>query len=124
MFAIGTRRVLPGFIFDYAVAGRIRLDGPRGRRLKRKSVAGPGRPERLFGAWGVPFMRPVVRETCLEGLTARRGKVRDVYDLGDRILIVATDRISAYDVVMPTGIPDKGRILRNSACGGSSTWRT
>jgi len=56
-------------------------------------------------------MRPVVRETRLEGLTARRGKVRDVYDLGDRILIVATDRISAYDVVMPTGIPDKGRIL-------------
>src|SRR6478752_5565070 len=41
----------------------------------------------------------------------RRGKVRDVYDLGDRLLIVATDRISAYDVVMPNGIPDKGRIL-------------
>ncbi|MCX5649056.1 MAG: phosphoribosylaminoimidazolesuccinocarboxamide synthase [Planctomycetota bacterium] len=56
-------------------------------------------------------MRPVVRETRLEGLTARRGKVRDVYDLGKRILIVATDRISAYDVVMPTGIPDKGRVL-------------
>ena len=41
----------------------------------------------------------------------RRGKVRDVYDLGDRLLIVATDRISAYDVVMPNGIPDKGKIL-------------
>ncbi len=41
----------------------------------------------------------------------RRGKVRDVYDLGDRLLIVATDRLSAYDVVLPTGIPDKGRIL-------------
>src|SRR5437868_3836035 len=41
----------------------------------------------------------------------RRGKVRDVYDLGDRLLIVATDRISAFDWVMPDGIPDKGRIL-------------
>ena len=41
----------------------------------------------------------------------RRGKVRDVYDLGNRLLIVATDRISAFDCVMPEGIPDKGRIL-------------
>ncbi len=40
-----------------------------------------------------------------------RGKVRDVYDLGDRLLIVATDRISAFDCVMPNGIPDKGKIL-------------
>lgn len=41
----------------------------------------------------------------------KRGKVRDVYDLGDRLLLVATDRISAFDVVFPTPIPDKGRIL-------------
>ena len=41
----------------------------------------------------------------------RRGKVRDVYDLGDRLLIVATDRLSAFDVVLPTPIPDKGRVL-------------
>src|SRR5438067_4878531 len=41
----------------------------------------------------------------------RRGKVRDVYDVGDELLIVATDRISAFDVIMPNGIPDKGRIL-------------
>jgi len=41
----------------------------------------------------------------------RRGKVRDVYDLGDALLIVATDRISAFDCVMPNGIPDKGKIL-------------
>jgi phosphoribosylaminoimidazole-succinocarboxamide synthase len=41
----------------------------------------------------------------------RRGKVRDVYDLGDRLLLVATDRISAYDWVLPNGIPDKGRVL-------------
>ncbi|MBE3070435.1 MAG: phosphoribosylaminoimidazolesuccinocarboxamide synthase [Acidobacteria bacterium] len=62
-------------------------------------------------------MTEVVRETRLEGLEVRRGKVRDVYDLGDRLLIVATDRISAYDVVMPNGIPDKGRLLT-----GLSLW--
>ncbi|MBO8143412.1 MAG: phosphoribosylaminoimidazolesuccinocarboxamide synthase [Thermodesulfobacterium sp.] len=41
----------------------------------------------------------------------KRGKVRDIYDLGDALLIVATDRISAFDVVLPTPIPDKGKIL-------------
>jgi phosphoribosylaminoimidazole-succinocarboxamide synthase len=41
----------------------------------------------------------------------RRGKVRDIYDLGDRLVIVATDRISAFDWVLPTAIPDKGRVL-------------
>jgi phosphoribosylaminoimidazole-succinocarboxamide synthase len=41
----------------------------------------------------------------------RRGKVRDVYDLGDKLLIVSTDRISAFDVVLPCGIPDKGKVL-------------
>ncbi len=41
----------------------------------------------------------------------KRGKVRDIYDLGDKLLIVATDRISAFDVVLPTPIPDKGKIL-------------
>jgi phosphoribosylaminoimidazole-succinocarboxamide synthase len=45
----------------------------------------------------------------------RRGKVRDVYDLGAQLLIVATDRISAFDCVMPEGIPDKGRILTQVA---------
>jgi phosphoribosylaminoimidazole-succinocarboxamide synthase len=59
----------------------------------------------------------IVTETHLEGLPVRRGKVRDVYDLGDRLLIVATDRISAYDVIMPTPIPDKGRLLT-----GLSLW--
>ena len=62
-------------------------------------------------------MAAVVRETNLPGLSVRRGKVRDVYDLDDRLLIVATDRISAYDVVMPTAIPDKGRLLT-----GLSLW--
>jgi phosphoribosylaminoimidazole-succinocarboxamide synthase len=51
-------------------------------------------------------------ESSLPGLPLwRRGKVRDVYDLGDRLLIVATDRISAFDVVLPTAIPDKGAVL-------------
>lgn len=45
------------------------------------------------------------------GFPCRRGKVRDVYDLGDRLVIVATDRISAFDWVMPNGIPGKGQIL-------------
>jgi phosphoribosylaminoimidazole-succinocarboxamide synthase len=42
---------------------------------------------------------------------AHRGKVRDVYDLGDRLVLVATDRVSAFDVILPQPIPDKGRIL-------------
>ena len=54
----------------------------------------------------------VVLETNLNGLTLqRRGKVRDVYDLGDHLLIVATDRISAFDYVLGSGIPDKGKVL-------------
>lgn len=55
---------------------------------------------------------PVVSMTEFTSLTLKgRGKVRDIYDLGDRLLIVATDRISAFDVVMPNLIPDKGKIL-------------
>jgi len=50
-------------------------------------------------------------ETDLPGLPLKRGKVRDVYDLGDRLILVSTDRISAYDWILPTGIPDKGRVL-------------
>src|SRR2546429_5117429 len=53
-----------------------------------------------------PFLRSQVSEK-----PCRRGKVRDVYDLGDRLVIVATDRISAFDWVLPTAIPDKGRVL-------------
>jgi phosphoribosylaminoimidazole-succinocarboxamide synthase len=55
---------------------------------------------------------PLVRETNFAGLKQlARGKVRDIYDLGDRLLLVATDRLSAFDVVLPTPIPDKGRVL-------------
>jgi phosphoribosylaminoimidazole-succinocarboxamide synthase len=51
-------------------------------------------------------------ETTVDGLTLyRRGKVRDVYEAGDRLLIVATDRISAFDYVLGSGIPDKGKVL-------------
>lgn len=50
-------------------------------------------------------------ESNIPQLPVRRGKVRDIYDLGDRLLLVATDRISAFDWVLPTPIPDKGRIL-------------
>jgi len=53
----------------------------------------------------------VVERTNLPGFPVRRGKVRDVYDLGDEVLLVATDRISAYDVVLPTPIPGKGAML-------------
>jgi phosphoribosylaminoimidazole-succinocarboxamide synthase len=49
--------------------------------------------------------------TEIPGIPCRRGKVRDIYDLGDRLVIVASDRISAFDWVLPTPIPDKGRIL-------------
>jgi phosphoribosylaminoimidazole-succinocarboxamide synthase len=57
-------------------------------------------------------MNPVVWETQFaEVPLVARGKVRDLYDLGDRLLMVATDRLSAFDVVLPTPIPDKGRVL-------------
>ena len=50
-------------------------------------------------------------ETNLSGLPLKQGKVRDVYDLGDRLLLISTDRISAFDWILPTPIPDKGRVL-------------
>ncbi len=57
-------------------------------------------------------MKLAVLETHLPGIPLqRRGKVRDVYEVEKDLLIVATDRVSAFDVVMPTGIPDKGKVL-------------
>jgi phosphoribosylaminoimidazole-succinocarboxamide synthase len=57
-------------------------------------------------------MSAVISQTDFAGLNLRaRGKVRDIYELGDQLLIVATDRLSAFDVVLPTPIPDKGRVL-------------
>ncbi|GAB6064025.1 phosphoribosylaminoimidazolesuccinocarboxamide synthase [Deferrisoma palaeochoriense] len=57
-------------------------------------------------------MTQTVYETNLEGLElVSRGKVRDIYDLGEHLLIVTTDRLSAYDVILPTPIPGKGEVL-------------
>jgi phosphoribosylaminoimidazole-succinocarboxamide synthase len=59
-----------------------------------------------------PYMTAVVWQTDFPGLKlASRGKVRDIYEVGEDLLIVATDRLSAFDVVLPTPIPDKGRVL-------------
>src|SRR6188474_1854486 len=56
-------------------------------------------------------MATALLETSLSQYPVRRGKVRDVYDLGDQLLMVSTDRISAFDWVLPNGIPDKGKVL-------------
>lgn len=53
----------------------------------------------------------LVLQSQLSGIPVKRGKVRDVYDLGETILFIATDRISAFDYVLPTGIPRKGEVL-------------
>ena len=59
-----------------------------------------------------PQMSAIVWETSLPGIKfVNRGKVRDLYEVGNDLLIVATDRLSAFDVVLPTPIPDKGRVL-------------
>jgi phosphoribosylaminoimidazole-succinocarboxamide synthase len=55
--------------------------------------------------------RSALLQSSISGLPVRRGKVRDIYDCGDQLLFVATDRISAFDWVLPNGIPDKGRVL-------------
>ncbi|MEX1097715.1 MAG: phosphoribosylaminoimidazolesuccinocarboxamide synthase [Planctomycetales bacterium] len=54
---------------------------------------------------------PALLQSTVPGVPVRRGKVRDIYEFGDRLLFVATDRISAFDWVLPEGIPDKGRVL-------------
>ena len=53
----------------------------------------------------------VILNTSLSNLPVRHGKVRDIYDLGEQLLLVSTDRISAFDRVLPNGIPDKGKVL-------------
>lgn len=58
----------------------------------------------------------IILEANLPLTLFRRGKVRDTYELGDKLLIVATDRISAFDVVLPCGIPDKGLVLNQLSC--------
>ncbi|MFA5353063.1 MAG: phosphoribosylaminoimidazolesuccinocarboxamide synthase [Thermodesulfovibrionales bacterium] len=57
-------------------------------------------------------MSKIIMETNIEGVSLlRRGKVRDVYELDEHLLIIATDRVSAFDVVLPNGIPEKGKML-------------
>ena len=59
-----------------------------------------------------PSLPTALFQTELEGLELRaRGKVRDIYDLGEHLLFVATDRLSAFDYVLPDPIPDKGKVL-------------
>ncbi len=59
----------------------------------------------------MPLASPVLQTTIADRRPDRQGKVRDIYDFGDRLLIVATDRISAFDYVLGSGIPDKGKVL-------------
>jgi phosphoribosylaminoimidazole-succinocarboxamide synthase len=59
----------------------------------------------------LPLVAPILQTTLDRRDPDRQGKVRDIYDFGDRMVIVATDRISAFDCVLASGIPDKGRIL-------------
>src|SRR5215470_11523580 len=59
----------------------------------------------------LPLAAPVLHTTLARRPPDRQGKVRDIYDLGDQLLIVATDRISAFDYVLGSGIPDKGKVL-------------
>jgi phosphoribosylaminoimidazole-succinocarboxamide synthase len=59
----------------------------------------------------LPLAVPILQTTLADRRPDRQGKVRDIYDFGDRLLIVATDRISAFDYVLGTGISDKGRVL-------------
>ena len=75
------------------------------------SIASPSHLAAHVAPCDCPKM-PAMIQSHIEGLDLlKRGKVRDVYDLGSELLIVATDRISCFDVVLPTPIPEKGRIL-------------
>src|SRR5207244_2322299 len=59
----------------------------------------------------LPLATPILETTLVARRPDRQGKVRDIYDFGDRLLIVATDRISAFDYILGSGIPDKGKVL-------------
>jgi phosphoribosylaminoimidazole-succinocarboxamide synthase len=59
----------------------------------------------------LPLAAPLLKTSLLDHPPDRQGKVRDLYDFGDRLLIVATDRISAFDYILASGIPDKGKVL-------------
>jgi phosphoribosylaminoimidazole-succinocarboxamide synthase len=59
----------------------------------------------------LPLASPILQTTLADRRPDRQGKVRDIYEFGDRLLIVASDRISAFDYVLGSGIPDKGKVL-------------
>ena len=59
----------------------------------------------------MPLATPIIETTLDRRVPDRQGKVRDIYDFGDRLLIVASDRISAFDYILGSGIPDKGKVL-------------
>jgi phosphoribosylaminoimidazole-succinocarboxamide synthase len=64
----------------------------------------------------LPLAAPILQTTLADRRPDRQGKVRDIYEFGDRLLIVATDRISAFDYVLGSGIPDKGKVLTQISC--------
>jgi phosphoribosylaminoimidazole-succinocarboxamide synthase len=67
---------------------------------------------RCSAARGLPLaLAPILTTSIARRSPDRQGKVRDIYDFGDRLLIVATDRLSAFDYVLGSGIPDKGKVL-------------
>ncbi len=81
------------------------------KSMPTRGVAGRGgfqpRPYNIVEVFSV-----IIFETNIEGAgSPKRGKVRDIYNAGDDLLIVATDRISAFDVILPSGIPEKGKVL-------------
>ena len=81
-------------------------DASSGRGFAGEFFTNPRR-----GLHNIPLMDIVLKTEMPEVGEPRRGKVRDIYDLGDKILLVVTDRVSAFDVIMPNGIPGKGRML-------------
>ncbi len=64
----------------------------------------------------MPLANPVIETTLDHRRPDRQGKVRDIYDFGNQLLIVATDRISAFDYILGSGIPDKGKVLTQISC--------
>src|SRR5207302_6913460 len=79
------------------------LLSPRGVPCRMPNASRPGI------VW--PLSAPILQATLTTRPPDRQGKVRDIYDFGDRLLIVASDRISAFDYVLGSGIPDKGKVL-------------
>ena len=93
---------------DCVPASRWRRTGHAARQQSITKTLGTGSSVPIFR----PMPNPTVLQLDLPGFKkVKSGKVREIFDLGDRLLLVATDRISAFDVVMPNGIPRKGEVL-------------